>query len=326
MSQKILKLAFVMLATASLGSLSYAQSETTSSGSSSKAKIDDVSGNTNKAPGEDVDEVITNKQLRAQSGSKSKWSIATQFSYQGGSIQSPMSEERPNIGGAPMITAFSQLTGDISGKYSFSQTHSLMAGIGLRYVTPFQRSGTPGQLKPNGQKAYDGNKIDADNPYLTYQYIYKVGGVQNMVQAQALYYTASDWKNHKYTTTETLSQTSAYELGQTGLTLGLYTALQGNTFTQDLAGQNDVSFAIDPYLEYTINDTFNLRTVFNLWNYDHSRAQGFDTWAHEDLVQSFGVGISLTRDIFLYPNVQFILDNIRADQTNVALNAYINVF
>ncbi len=287
--------------------------------SESKAKIEDLNPETNKTPGEDVDEIITNKKMRAESGSKSRYSIASQFYYYGGSIEKPLAEQRPNIAGAYGTTDYSLLDGQISGKYNVDTTHSIMAGVGLRYVTPLQGSNVP--------PGYGGDKIDVDNPYVTGQYVYKTYGVQNVVTLQPRYYTQTNLvRDQHYLADMTLSQVSLYEVGTTGLSLGLFQTVVGVSYTQNNGAQNDASFGLDPFVEYQLTDKVNLRTVFNLWNYDHVRAENFATYHHEELVQSFGVGIAVTRDIYLYPNVQFILDDIRADRTNVALETAVNLF
>src|SRR5580658_7904513 len=46
---------------------------------------------------DEIDELITNNNLRAYSGSKSRWSIASTWNYNGGTIGSPLSQDRPNI-------------------------------------------------------------------------------------------------------------------------------------------------------------------------------------------------------------------------------------
>jgi len=75
-----------------------------------------------------------------------------------------------------------------------------------------------------------------------------------------------------------------------------------------------------------INDTFNLRTILRPYWYQNSRGQSFSKWTRLDMTQSVGLGISMTRNIFLYPNIQFAPDNIRADRTNIGLSANINIF
>jgi hypothetical protein len=68
-----------------------------------------------------------------------------------------------------------------------------------------------------------------------------------------------------------------------------------------------------------------LRTVFGWQVYQQTRRD--DTWTFEKrkVYQSLGTGISVTRDIFLYPNIQFIPSDIRSDRTNIGLSAYINL-
>lgn len=289
--------------------------------SESKVKIEDVKPDASVRTGEDVDAIITNKKMRAESGSKSRYSIASQLYYYGGSIEKPLAEERPNIGAAYGTTDVAQLTGQISAKYNVDTTHSIMAGVGVRYITPLQGTSLPDKT------IYDGDKIDADNPYLLGQYVYKAKGVQNVLTLMPRVYTNSNLVGTQhYLADVTMAQTSVYEIGTSGVSFGLYGLVQGISYSQNTGDQNDFSFGLDPFVEYQLTDKVNLRTVFNLWNYDHIRAQNWATYSHENLLQSLGVGIAVTRDIFLYPNLQFVLDDIRADRTNVALNTAINLF
>lgn len=321
----MLKTALLLLVSLSMAPMmAHAQSET----SENKAKLDDMKEPAlkNKAPGEDVDDTLTNRQMRAQSGSKSKYSIASILSYMGSTLEHPLSEVRPNVYGSPGTTDVAQLNGQISGKYAFDQRHSVMVGAGVRYITPFEGSGLPQERDAKGNKIYDGSKFDAENPYITGQYIYKASGIQNVVTLTPTFYTNSNLIDQHFLMNMMLTQISVYELGTSGVSLGLAQMVGGFAYTAFAEGQVDSTINIDPYIEYTLTDKVNLRTVCNLWNYDHRREAGYMTWDHEEIVQSVGVGIAVTRDIFLYPNVQFVLDDIRADRTNIALNSYINLF
>jgi hypothetical protein len=42
--------------------------------------------------------------------------------------------------------------------------------------------------------------------------------------------------------------------------------------------------------------------------------------------QSIGVGIAVTRDIYVYPNVQLVPDHIASNFTNFAVATTINMF
>src|SRR5690348_7560791 len=69
---------------------------------------------------EEIDQLITNKSLRALSGSKSRWSFGSTFTYNGGALSKPLSENRPNIAEASAITDKSELSGQVSGKFNIN--------------------------------------------------------------------------------------------------------------------------------------------------------------------------------------------------------------
>lgn len=288
--------------------------------------IPEKSDAANKAPGEDVDEVLTNKKMRAESGSKSKLSISNSINWSGSTIEHPFAEDRPNITGGTGATTWASLRDQISGKYNLDQRHAILAGFGARWITPFNRSKVPAA---QNKAPYNGTKVDAYDPYVQYQYIYKWLGIQSVLVGGATYTTQQNLVNDGYVGNITIQQNNAYDIGHTGLTIGLLGAV---TFTgyknrDDLSGTSDYSFGLYPFLEYTINDRFNLRTISGVWLFEHLRSENRpDTFYKNGIYQSVGLGISVMRDFYLYPNIQFLPENIRADLTNVAISANINLF
>lgn len=295
---------------------------TTSTGSSNVLKSAKVAPSASSSA-KDVDQILTNNQMRAETGSKSKWSIATSLTYSGGQLNRPFAEDRPNIAGATGSTDKTLIGGSISGKYAISPTTALLAGVGVRWLTPLQ-----GTAKP---RDYDGDKFDADNPYLNYQYIYRWHGVESVVTLASTYFTTSNLVKDGYLVSFGLSQNSVYRIPQTRLSIGA-NAYTGLAFydKDDLASkrnQSDYSWGFLPFLEYQITDRLNLRTSWNLWIFEHLRSQSDgNTYRWDKVTQSLGLGISVTRDCFLYPNIQFLPDNVRSDRTTVALSANLNMF
>lgn len=310
-----------MIAAMAFGHLAWAQE------SSNNLKIEDLKNDPHQVQGEDVDEVITNKLLRAESGSKSKWSLASNLNYNGGSIEKPFSEDRPNVAEATGIIPKTNIQGQASVKYGLDSRNSLLLGVGLRWIAPL----SAGQLHD-----YEGSRFDADNPYLTYQYVYRFFGVQAVMQVQALAFTNANLLNEGYVGQLEWDQENMYELGASGLSIGASTWVALQSFNKtgpvgDLedvrTDQSDVSFGVEPCLEYAINDRVNLRSVTSLWVFEHTRATpSANTYFKDKVYESLGVGISVTRDVYLFPNVQFLPDDLRADRTNVALNTNINLF
>lgn len=287
----------------------------------SKQKIEDLKPKNQNPSGEDIDETITNKKLRAETGSKSKWSVSTALNYAGGSIEKPLAEDRPNIANSASTTAKASLQGDIGIKRNLSAAQSLSLSVGVRWIAPLT-AGSP--------KDYKGDRADASNPSLNYQYLYKFAGIQSALVLGPTLITNSDWRKSGYLASFGASQAMIYEFGQSGLSTGLYVAGSLTGFDKDNADvrpdQSDYSLGLDPFVEYQLNDKINLRTVFNTWNYDHYRGVESTSFRHNAWTQSIGLGVAITRDIFLYPNVQFTPEHIRADKTNVALNTNINIF
>jgi hypothetical protein len=289
-----------------------------------REKIQDLKEK-NVTPGEDVDNIITNNLLRAESGSKSRWSVASVINYNGSTIERPFAEDRPNIAATTADTPESLLAGQISLKYSVTPKTSLMAGTGLRWMSPLR-----------GERKHTGARSDMDNPYLIYQHLYKWSGVESVLQVQPVYYTNSNLHDHGYVTTVLVNQDNMYVVNDSKFSVGMSIWAQGGYFNKSGPSadmddvrddQADYLFGIAPAFEYAFNDKINFRTVTNLWNFEHLRSQpNGNTYAADTVNQSVGIGIALTRDIFVYPNVQFLPEHIRADMTNVAVNTNINLF
>lgn len=291
--------------------------------SSLKIKADEVKEESNKPEGQDIDTIITNPKLRAETGSKSRYSLSTSLGYAGGSLHDTLGEKRPNITGATGSTDFPALNGSVSAKYNINTTNSIFGGIGVRWVAPLAGTETP--------KGYNGNRVDADNPYFIYQYVYNMAGLQSSVQLRQTFITTSDLRNRGFVTSWGLGQNSVYEIGTSGISVGFNTYVGLGYFdkhTEELkGGQSDYSWAFSPAIEYRLSDKLNLRADTNLFVYEHIRSQrNAWTFRRQDVSQNFGIGYAVARDIYVSPGVSFVLGNLRADRTTWSLGATVNMF
>ncbi|MGE5085481.1 MAG: hypothetical protein ACM3MG_04220 [Bacillota bacterium] len=308
------------------GTFSFADDSQIVNSSTAKAS----ESNTTPAQAEQVDDLITNNSLRAYSGSTSRWSIASAFNYNGGTFNTPLSQDRPNISDASGNTVKADLDGSISVKYNLNVKNSLMAGVGVRWIAPFEK---------NGPREYSGTTTDVMNPYVQYQYLYKWTGIQSVLQVSAMKWTQADQAAFGYDYQLGVDQENVYEIGSTGLSVGasIMGQFQGfnkagsysgnGIFVADLKTQQSTyAFALSPYLEYQITEKLNFRTLISLWSYEHYASDDSGVYVHDKVYQSVGVGYAVTRDIFLYPNIQFLPDQMEPSVTNVSLNATINMF
>lgn len=317
-----------------IGGDANSSSSTVSSEGENKVQLKDVDDSFNKVKGdEDADDILTNNKLRAESGSKSRLSIASTLTYNGGTVSNPFGTERPDITTVNGISDVSDIEGGVNIKYNITTKDSLILGETIRYITPINSL----TQVPAG---YGGQKFDNFNPQLLYQRIYKLGGWQAYVQVGPQLWTQTDLTAFGYLGEMSVYNAMAYDIKGTNFTVGFETGALYNWFRNPQA-YPDLQMSIDdvrsastdyqvfayPYVEYRINDKLNIRTVCMWFSVEHTLEDpAFNIWKKDKAQQSVGVGISITRDVFLYPNIQFIPDEVRPRQTNVALATDINLF
>jgi hypothetical protein len=337
----ILALATVMMFSSAAFALKAKKKKRYSSSGQSTLQLQDATASEkkNKVDG-DIDEEITNARLRAESGSKSKFSLSTSLSYTGGSLAKPFDADRPNLSGEPGNQIKTSADLGLDARYRWSKNDSMTVGTSFSAYTPFQGDTSHGQEK----------QTNVGDPTIAY---YRAGKIGTLFQTNGYlgvgFGTSQESLEIKRTADLGVSYTFLHSF-QNGITLGTSVAY-GFTFYGDEAGRNPGisekyidavqerfggyggdnrvlwSLGVYPTAEYSFNDTFSVRTVFGYFNWKHIYGDNNDFRMLKSYAyQSIGVGISVTRDVYIYPNVQFIPDNIRDDFTNVKVSATINLF
>jgi hypothetical protein len=262
---------------------------------------------TTPADREDIDKEITNAHLRASTGAKSLYSVQSAFTYNGSSINEPFAASRPQLSPGTVENDPAKLTGAISVKYRATDHDNLNLGVGVGWLTP----------------TYPGQRGQIEDPYVAYGRVFKSGNVQNVFNLGLTKYTADSSVNRGLNWESDIDHTFLIGIGKTKLQLGVDIAWTREFYTSGNNGQQD-TLAAYPFLEYEFTDRLSFRTVYRgITYFNTTDAQG--TFTRDDATQSMGVGISVARDIYLYPNVQWVWSDIRSDKTNVALSANINL-
>jgi hypothetical protein len=304
----------------------------TQSTGTSAAKVTDLQKKDEQM--KDIDQEITNNKMRAEMGSKSKWSLRSSLGYSGGTVQKAFSERRPNITQGPNADSRAYMSADLAIKYRTGDRTSLNAGTGLKVITPFHRTFNEAtNSNTNSAPASRRAKLSSvSNPYIEFNYAGKLGSVQNFAQVTGTYASEDFDRNIVGTTGNiAISDQLIMEIGNNSLGLAATIAQNlykdsSNTYMDggEAQAREDMGVYAVPFYEYAFNDKYNFRTVFNWVNF--SKELGSSEFRQLKPQQSMGLGISVSRDVFLYPNIQFIPQDIRADRTNVALSASINLF
>ncbi len=317
---KISSLLAIAAATLLLQGNALAQEE---SQSSNESTINQSEVKPAQSERKDIDDEITNKKLRAELGSKSKWSIRTALSYSGGSVERPMDKVRPNYRDSAATEVDVRSVASVALKYRVTDRDSIGLGTGLKVKKPFH-----GSMEDATSRS---RNFSVSNPYIDYTRPYRVNDIQMYTTAILTGYTSAfDVDVVGGRGDVTLVQVMMKEFGK--LSAGL--TLQATGFVYSDSEQTyldrgvrsprpDVMLGAFPVAEYSFTDRLSARTVFGYFSYDKLRTSpNFEAGVP---YQSLGLGVSITRDVYLYPNVQFVPNDIRAERTNVALSANINI-
>lgn len=277
-----------------------------------------------------ADELITNRLIRAQSGSLSALSVNSSYSYNGGSIKNPLAGVRPNIVAAGNTALISGLNGSINANYRLTKVDRLGLGVGVQMLAPFQSSIETNDVRTRSEFDENRQKLEVADPYISYTRLAKLYGVQTVFSSGLTKYSTGNLTDIGYDFNMSFSLNTMYDFGGSPISVGLLAVYDRNFFDNNdraLASfQNETIFGFLPQAEYVINDTFNLRTIIRSHWYQNNRFLPSHQYTRRPITQSIGLGISINRDFFLYPNVQFAYDQLRASNTNVGLTANINMF
>lgn len=326
---KILVLISMLLMSMSV----FAQAKKKDAAPAAKAEVK-AAGEKKVGETDEADQVITNRRMRAAEGSLSPWSVSTSWNYAGGSLADPSNPERPNIVGGGAVQTLQNMSGTVGVRYRMTKLDSLTLSTGLFMTTPFHESDD--RIKSASlRRRFNETKrqLDISDPSLRYSHLAKIAGIQTVLSAQSTLITNNQLNDLGFRSSHNASMNMFKDVPNTGFSYGFL--VQGTIYDFDTGNLNtggvgdaltDKGAGLYPQFEYVINDTYNLRTIFGWQVYENLRGQDGNTWQKRKVYQSVGLGISVTRDIFLYPNIQIIPSNIRADVTNIAMSANINLF
>lgn len=310
----------LVLAGSMVAGAAQAQEQQDQSANTSSVKVTDVQKADEKQG--DIDNEITNAKMRAESGSKSQWSMSLDFAYAGGNLEDPLGKIRPNYSGEPSTNDITYLDGTIEGSYRINKNSRLGFGTGVSILTPLQS--TDKEITTSTEA---GGATEIATPYISYGYSGRVAGVQASASLSYSHYTADYQINDlKKFGSVGAGITALFEIPNSNWQPGI--SLSGASYiaTEGVTGTKDYEIGLYPFVEYAFNDMFSFRTVFRPATYYHLIGEQDLTFGKSMYTQSVGLGIAVTRDLYLYPNMQFAPENLKPSLTNVGLNVTANIF
>ncbi|WP_413560379.1 hypothetical protein [Bdellovibrio sp. HCB209] len=304
----------------------------------STLKIEKPAGSTTSDSTNDIDNKITDARLRAALGSKSKWSFKSRMNYAGGSLAMPFHKITPNIRNNGSMESMSALTGDVGVNYRLSPSDSISMGTGILMVAPLHGDPSKSVSDERNDRNETQSRYQVSSPFIEWQKGYLMWDTMMMTSVKYMHSTNSDAVDLMksfgnifiFQHVSKNIGTSRWTVGASGLMMKSFYSGQITdpklraAQTMGILKRHEYVLGVVPSLQYAITERFSLRSDFVYANF--IKFEDDDSFTHDDPFQSVGLGVSITRDIYLYPNVQFSVKDIHSDRSNVALMANINLF
>lgn len=249
---------------------------------------------------------ITDSKLKAEAGSLSRYSLKFHLSYYGPTINDLSVKDQPNPDGS-IGTYETALGGSIGARYRLSSTRSITAGSGLKAIYPF-----------NGC-----NRVDLNNPYLNYDVLSKVAGIQMRNSPGISYVTVPNYKVVGQFASLTYDLGMVYNIGTSDVAIGLESNINYLLYNRDYikkdkkAAQYNIAFF--PNIKYNFTDNLNAVTSLSLnyWN-ARSTKSAFNL-QKRTLGERLGLGYAITRDIYISPYLVFYPSKLATNTTTINL-------
>ncbi len=270
-----------------------------------------------RAEKKDIDEEITNAKLRAATGSKKSISISTAFGYAGASLLNPTSTERPQLNDNSSSADPTYLSGTIGVKYRVSDHDNLSLGFGVQYVPAYVADKSTGEKAPSA--------FSASSPSLDWSRVFRAGDIQHVVDVGISKYTLQeDVNDRKLNYSLGFSHQFMTSLGATPFEIGMVSSLGQEIYSEYNARGTQYSLSFAPMLEYAFTDKASFRTVYRAVSLS-TQSRDVAHWNLADTTESMGFGYAITRDVYVYPNMQWKWNRVAADQTTVGFSTNINL-
>lgn len=312
---------------------STSSTSTTGQINSSTQSIEEMKKSIGQDDAAKVDDEITNARMRADLGAAKKYSFNASLAYNGSTLADPTNELRPNIvAGATNFDDSTSLSGSIGATYRKDKNNAFGAGVALLVYTPFAGDWTRQEIDDPTEPGQTVDRVNISNPFVSYTHSRRFGDIQSVSRISLTNFTEPVFvRQSGMMGSLGFSQTLATQAG--GWTLGTYINGSIPIYEASLnptqeSNETLIRLGLIPFVEYQFTDKIGWRAVFNyfLWDYlKNGSNRGQASYRFNTPQNSTGIMFSASRDVWIYPNVQFLPFNMRSDLTNWGLSTIINL-
>lgn len=251
---------------------------------------------------------ITDAELRAQSGSRSRYSVKVSASYSGGKIADPLSKEQP-VRNATVHRNLTFMSGSISARYRLDKRSAISFGSGVRALTPFH------ELK----------EVQWNSPYISWGTYKRHNKLQYFNSVRFSLTTQPEYKGIGQWGTFALSQGGKYQIGESNLYVGgnytlSYFAYSRGRRDSDSKYASSYFLGVYPSLTYKVNRLFDINSSL-AYNFANRRifndAFKLDQYR---LTGRTGLGIAVSKTVYIRPYIDYLVEDFEWDTTSFSLS------
>jgi hypothetical protein len=192
-------------------------------------------------------------------------------------------------------------------------------GTGVKAVTP----------------TYGINRLDVNNPYVSYDFTGKIGDVQMRNSPGISYVTIPEYRNSGESSALSWDQSLAYEISHSRVfatfdtSLGYYIYDRGYINAPVKKGGDGnaqrYSVTIYPGFKYRYSDQLSLATSLNIseWN-PRAQDSSLVMW-RSSVTQRFAVGWAIQHDIYLQPYIDVYPQALAFDTTTINISTIFSI-
>jgi len=279
------------------------------------------------------EEVVENPTLKTLSGSLSKFSFYSRFTYRGGSLDKPTSAERPNIRDLGANPNLVDMSGVFGFKYRLTKYDNLSLQMGLYSTTPFHSSIDTNNS--TNQNDFDKNhqRTTSDDPLLSYFRTYRIGELQNISFFQYQHITRDIYREYGGRGILRFSQASAYRLNR-AMYIAATLTYENYSYDKDTidyfghevsirSQQPEHTYRANISTELYMSKNLSFRFITDVFS--HVRYRDEETSESVSSQQTLGMSYFYSRDISISPNIKFIASDLRNERTTMGLNLNVNI-
>ncbi len=259
--------------------------------------------------------VITDQKLKADEGSRSRYSMKFNLSYAGPGITDLGNKDQPNPDHV-LNTLQTKLNGLIGGRYRIDGVSAINAGTGVTAIHPL-----------NGW-----DRTDVSTPFLSYDRSVRVYDVQMRHT-----FEIADVTTPEYIATGEFASTYydldlVKQIGMSRFSAGLEFKFDyffyGRNY--DATAKSDAGAAryyasFYPNLKFKVNDNLNINSYLNIMYYNQRALSDKSVLARRTVAQRLGIGYSFAKDIYLNPYITWFPDSVSSDTTTFNLSAVFSI-